>query len=43
MAEEANKNGFPWVLEEDGCQVAHGNNGDLLGVYRYQGFPKFGA
>ena len=37
MAEEANDNGFPWVLEEDGCQVAHGNNGDLLGAYRYQG------
>ena len=37
FTEEANDNGFPWVLEEDGCEVAHGNNGDLLGLYRYQG------
>ncbi len=25
------------VLEEDGCEVAHGWGGDLLGAYRFQG------
>jgi hypothetical protein len=37
MAQEADTNMFPWLLEEDGCEVAHGWGGDLLGAYRYQG------
>ena len=31
MAEEANDNGFPWVLEEDGVVVAFGRGGERLG------------
>tara|TARA_Y100000401_G_scaffold69558_1_gene55722 strand:+ start:110 stop:355 length:246 start_codon:yes stop_codon:yes gene_type:complete len=30
MAEEANANMFPWLLEEDGCMVASGWNGDVV-------------
>ncbi len=37
MAQEADTNMFPWILEEDGCTVAHGWGGDRLGDYRFQG------
>ena len=37
MAQEADTNMFPWLLEEDGCTVAHGWGGDMIGAYRFQG------
>ena len=37
LAQKADTNMWPWILEEDGCTVAHGWGGDLLGAYRYQG------
>ena len=37
LAQEADTNMWPWILEEDGCEVAHGWGGDLLGAYRFQG------
>ena len=37
LAQQAGTNMWPWILEEDGCTVAHGWGGDLLGAYRYQG------
>ncbi len=38
MAEEANANMFPWLLEEDGCVVASGWNGKAI-LNRGQLFP----
>ena len=37
MAQEADTNMFPWLLEEDGCTVAHGWGGDMIGAYSFQG------
>ncbi len=37
LAQEADNNMWPWILEQDGCEVAHGWGGDLLGAYRFQG------
>ena len=37
LAQQADTNMWPWILEEDGCTVAHGWGGDLLGAYRFQG------
>jgi hypothetical protein len=37
LAQEADTNMWPWILEEDGCTVAHGWGGDMLGAYRFQG------
>ena len=37
LAQEADTNMWPWLLEEDGCTVAHGWGGDMIGAYRFQG------
>jgi len=37
LAQEADTNMWPWILEEDGCTVAHGWGGDMIGAYRFQG------
>ena len=37
LAQEADTNMWPWILEEDGCTIAHGWGGDNLGAYRFQG------
>ncbi len=37
LAQEADGNMWPWVLERDGQEIASGWGGDLLGSYRYQG------
>ena len=37
LAQEADGNMWPWVLERDGQEIASGGGGDLLGSYRYQG------
>ena len=37
FAQDADTNMWPWLLERDGEEVAHGWGGDLLGSYRFQG------
>jgi len=37
LAQDADTNMWPWLLEEEGCTVAHGWGGDMLGSYRFQG------
>ena len=37
FAQDADTNMWPWLLERDGVEVAHGWGGDLLGSYRFQG------
>ena len=35
LAQEADTNMWPWLLERDGIEVAHGWGGDLIGSYRF--------
>ena len=35
LAQEADGNMWPWLLERDGVEVAHGWGGDLIGSYRF--------
>ncbi len=35
LAQEADTNMWPWLLERDGIEVAHGWGGDQLGSYRF--------
>ena len=35
LAQEADTNMWPWLLERDGLEVAHGWGGDLIGSYRF--------
>ena len=35
LAQEADTNMWPWLLERDGIEVAHGWGGDLIGRYRF--------
>ena len=35
LAQVADGNMWPWLMERDGVEVAYGWGGDLLGSYRY--------
>jgi len=35
LAQEADTNMWPWLLERDGIEVAHGWGGDQIGNYRF--------
>ena len=35
LAQQADTNMWPWLLERDGVEVAHGWGGDLIGSYRF--------
>ena len=35
LAQQADTNMQPWMLEEDGCEISSGWGGDQLGSYRF--------
>ena len=37
LAQVADGNMWPWLMERDGVEVAYGWGGDMIGSYRYQG------